>query len=182
VAPRPSPPLTLLWGRRSLPDVGQHRHQAGAFDGVLDSALEGGAFKGYKDAAHLKQDKDLDPLRDRDDFQKLLGEVAAKAEEKEPLSWPRAPPVGERGHPSLLVDEEVARAVRQESAAAVRWWRGVSVGVVWRWGKALGVTRTNNPGTVRRQRAASQAAAEVARRTGRSVGAVYSRRSELRRR
>ena len=27
-----------------------------------------------------------------------------------------------RTHPSLLVDDELARAVRQESAAAVRYW------------------------------------------------------------
>jgi hypothetical protein len=34
--------------------------------------------KGYKDAAHMKQDTDLDPLRERDDFQKLLAELEAK--------------------------------------------------------------------------------------------------------
>jgi hypothetical protein len=26
-----------------------------------------------------------------------------------PISWPRALPVGERGHPGILVDEELAR-------------------------------------------------------------------------
>lgn len=34
--------------------------------------------KGYKDAAHLKKDKDLDPLRSRPDFQKLLAELEQK--------------------------------------------------------------------------------------------------------
>jgi serine/threonine-protein kinase len=34
--------------------------------------------KGYKDAAHMKKDTDLDPLRKRDDFQKLLAELEAK--------------------------------------------------------------------------------------------------------
>ena len=33
---------------------------------------------GYKDVAHLKQDKDLDPLRERDDFKKLLAELQKK--------------------------------------------------------------------------------------------------------
>jgi hypothetical protein len=71
--------------------------------------------------------------------------------------------VGERGHPSLLVDEELARAIRTEAAAAVMFWWGVSVGVVWRWRKALDVTRTNNPGSVRRQRAASAMGADATR-------------------
>jgi hypothetical protein len=30
---------------------------------------------GFKDAAHLKQDRDLDPLRDRADFRQLLAEL-----------------------------------------------------------------------------------------------------------
>jgi hypothetical protein len=33
---------------------------------------------GYDDAHHMEQDEDLDALRDRDDFQKLLSELAAK--------------------------------------------------------------------------------------------------------
>jgi hypothetical protein len=31
--------------------------------------------KGYKDAAHMKQDTDLDPLRGREDFKKLMAEL-----------------------------------------------------------------------------------------------------------
>jgi hypothetical protein len=34
---------------------------------------------GYLDAAHMKQDTDLDPLRDRGDFKKLLAELEAKS-------------------------------------------------------------------------------------------------------
>jgi hypothetical protein len=78
------------------------------------------------------------------------------------ISWPRCRPVDvPRSYPSLLVDDELARAVRRESAAAVRYWWGVSEGVVWRWRRrrALGVTRTNNEGTRRRVRAASEAGA-----------------------
>jgi hypothetical protein len=36
--------------------------------------------KGYKDAANMKKDTDLDPLRSREDFQKLLAELEAKAQ------------------------------------------------------------------------------------------------------
>jgi hypothetical protein len=35
---------------------------------------------GYRDAAHMKEDSDLDPIRGRDDFKKLLAELATKKE------------------------------------------------------------------------------------------------------
>jgi hypothetical protein len=38
---------------------------------------------GYKDTSHLAKDKDLDPLRQRDDFKNLL-ESLTKAREKLP--------------------------------------------------------------------------------------------------
>jgi hypothetical protein len=38
-------------------------------------ALRQALAKGYKDAAHMKKDTDLDPLRQRDDFKKLLAEL-----------------------------------------------------------------------------------------------------------
>jgi hypothetical protein len=34
--------------------------------------------KGFKDVAHMKKDTDLDPLRDREDFKKLLTELEKK--------------------------------------------------------------------------------------------------------
>jgi hypothetical protein len=42
---------------------------------------------GYKDAVHMKKDTDLDPLRGREDFQKLLQQLekqAAARPEKQP--------------------------------------------------------------------------------------------------
>ena len=45
--------------------------------------------KGYKNAAHMKKDKNLDPLRQREDFKKLLGELEVKA--KEPAAKPPQP-------------------------------------------------------------------------------------------
>jgi hypothetical protein len=56
----------------------------------------------------------------------------------------------------VLVDEELARAVRHESAAAVMYWWRASMGAVCRWRKALGVTRTDNEGTARLVRAAAE--------------------------
>ena len=37
---------------------------------------------GYKDVTHMKQDKDLDPLRSRPDFQKLLESLSPPKEKK----------------------------------------------------------------------------------------------------
>jgi hypothetical protein len=59
-----------------------------------------------------------------------------------PIPWPLCKPIG-RGHPGLLVEEELARAVRFESALALRYWWGASPSVVYKWRKALGVGRHN---------------------------------------
>jgi hypothetical protein len=52
------------------------------------------------------------------------------------------------GH-GLLIEDELARAIQHESAAAVVYWWGVSRSAVRHWRKALGVTRTSNEGTHR---------------------------------
>jgi hypothetical protein len=58
-----------------------------------------------------------------------------------PISWPLCRRSQGRGRSSLLVDDELLRAIRSESAIAViHHWR-VSVTVVWRWRKAFGVAR-----------------------------------------
>jgi hypothetical protein len=147
------------------------------------------------------------------------------------ISWPRCRPLDvRRSHPSLLVNEDLARAVRQESAAALTYWWGASAFVVWKWRRALGVSRTGNEGTRRLIQAGARAirdrpvppeererhrrvaleqnlgryllpgfngfnvrawtpkedrlvrtlpAAEAVRRTGRTLTAVYDRRSLL---
>jgi tetratricopeptide (TPR) repeat protein len=43
---------------------------------------------GYKDAAHMKKDSDLDPLRGRDDFRKLLADLEAKFPPKREVQPP----------------------------------------------------------------------------------------------
>ena len=41
--------------------------------------LRDAVAKGYKDAAHMKKDTDLDPVRSREDFKKLVAELEAAA-------------------------------------------------------------------------------------------------------
>jgi hypothetical protein len=61
------------------------------------------------------------------------------------------------GHPTILLDDELARAVRHEAAAAIRYWWCVGVTLVWRWRKALGVGRTDSEGSRRLIQAAAEA-------------------------
>ena len=42
---------------------------------LLDKAVK----EGWNDAKHTAKDTDLDPLRDRDDFKKLLADLEKKA-------------------------------------------------------------------------------------------------------
>ena len=78
-----------------------------------------------------------------------------------PIPWPRCRALDSPGGGSgLLVDEELARAVRHESAAAVMHWWGASQRAVHNWRKALGVTRTDNRGTARLTLAAAEKGAE----------------------
>jgi hypothetical protein len=80
------------------------------------------------------------------------------------------------GGKGLLVDEELARAVRRESAAAVQHWWGVSRSTVLKWRKALGADRNNNPGTRRLVRAAVEEAASAQRGATPSAEQVERRR------
>src|SRR4051794_34410080 len=72
------------------------------------------------------------------------GDVVVTGWSSARIPWPRCRlPGGHGGGSGLLVDGELARAVRSESALAVRYWWGVSEGTVWRWRRALGVGRLN---------------------------------------
>lgn len=65
------------------------------------------------------------------------------------ISWPRCQPVGQRGGSGILVEEELARAVRCESALAIRyWWGAIDKTVAW-WRRALGVDRMDSEGSRR---------------------------------
>ncbi|HKI32353.1 MAG TPA: hypothetical protein VKA46_10830 [Gemmataceae bacterium] len=79
-----------------------------------------------------------------------------------PIPWPRCRALDncKDGGSGLLVDEELARAVRHEAAAAVMHWWAASPTAVNNWRKALGVTRTDNEGTARLIQAAAEKGAE----------------------
>ncbi len=65
------------------------------------------------------------------------------------IPWPRCRLLeGKGGGSGLLVDEELARAVRRESGVALMYWFGVGHGSVTNWRKALGVP-PNNEGSSR---------------------------------
>jgi hypothetical protein len=70
------------------------------------------------------------------------------------ISWPRCRAIGHRGGSGLLVDDELARAVRNESAAALMYWWGITGSTAARWRTALGVLGlTGTEGTRRLVRA-----------------------------
>jgi len=121
-----------------------------------------------------------------------------------PIPWPRCYYAEGRARGcGLLVDEELVRAIKHESAAAVMFWWGVSRNTARRWRGAFGVGRTDNEGTHRLVYGAIQANmdsrpyggrvwtpgeaalagalpdGEVARRTGRTRNAVAVKRREL---
>ena len=66
-----------------------------------------------------------------------------------PIPWPRCRSVGSTGGSGLLVSEELARAVRTESALAIRHWFGASHTAVYNWRQALGVTQWGTEGSRR---------------------------------
>src|SRR5262245_13811275 len=80
------------------------------------------------------------------------------------IPWPRCRPLNNPlGGSGLLVDEMLARAIQHESAAAICFWWRASEGAVWRWRKALGVTRTSSAGSRRLIHAAAKAGASAVR-------------------
>jgi hypothetical protein len=85
-----------------------------------------------------------------------------------PLPWPRCIFAGSRGRGrGLLVDEELARAIQHESAAAVGYWWGVSRSTVQHWRAAFGVGRLDSAGSRRLIRGAVQAGLNSRRHAGR---------------
>ena len=98
------------------------------------------------------------------------------------IPWPRCRPLRDYrgGGWGLLLDDELARAVRHESAAAICYWWGLSEGVVWRWRKALGVGRTDSEGSRRLIRAAAEAGGRAIHERGLTPEQVEGRRRAAR--
>jgi hypothetical protein len=83
-----------------------------------------------------------------------------------PISWPPCRALHHRGGSGLLLDDELARADKNESALAIGYWWGVTDGVVWRWRKTLGVGRMDSEGSRRLIETAAFAGGEASRRRG----------------
>jgi hypothetical protein len=64
----------------------------------------------------------------------------------------------------MLVDEVLLRAIRTESALALRYWFGVSGWVVWTWRKAFGIGRFGTEGSLRLHQRSSRAGAAALKR------------------
>lgn len=75
-----------------------------------------------------------------------------------PIPWPRVRALGGNGSGSgLLVNDELARAVRAESAVALKYHFGASATTVWKWRKRFDVNgHATTPGSVRAIRAAAR--------------------------
>jgi tetratricopeptide (TPR) repeat protein len=59
-------------------DKRQRREAAQFYRDAAMKLLREAVSKGYRDAARMKKDTDLDPLRQREDFQKLIAELEGK--------------------------------------------------------------------------------------------------------
>jgi hypothetical protein len=59
-------------------DATQRKEAAQFYGDAAMKLLRDAVNKGYKDVAHMKKNTDLDPLRQRDDVQKLLAELEGK--------------------------------------------------------------------------------------------------------
>ncbi len=66
------------------------------------------------------------------------------------ISWPRVGVRGQQGGSGLWIDETLLRAIRTESATALKYWFGIGTFAVWRWRKAFGVGRTGTVSVRRR--------------------------------
>jgi hypothetical protein len=59
-------------------DATQRKEAAQLYGDAAMKLLRDAVSKGYKDVPHMTKDADLDPLRQREDFQKLIAELEGK--------------------------------------------------------------------------------------------------------
>jgi hypothetical protein len=81
-----------------------------------------------------------------------------------PIGWPLCRPLeGRSGAASVLVEDELVRAIRHESASALHYWWGVCFPVVHRWRRNQGVGFMDSEGSRRLIRAAAAHGADCVR-------------------
>jgi hypothetical protein len=63
------------------------------------------------------------------------------------IPWPRCRALGVRGGSGILINDELLRAIRAESAEALKYWFGVGTRAVWSWRKAFGISQWGTEGS-----------------------------------
>jgi len=91
-----------------------------------------------------------------------------------PIPWPRRK---KTGRPSLILTDDLARAVRTESVDAICHWWGVRPTKVWMWRRALGVGRITDGTRALLQERTGVPAAAAAR--GRAKAAEPASRAKM---
>jgi serine/threonine protein kinase len=88
--------------------------------------LQKAVAAGYKDAAHMKKDKDLDALRDREDFQKLLAELEAAAQiaQEQRARLKRATDLANKGQHAQAAAEAAPLAEAKPASAGMLYDTG----------------------------------------------------------
>jgi hypothetical protein len=72
---------------------------------------------------------------------------------------PRGRAVSASGRPGLLRTDELVRAIRTESAEAIKFWFAVSTPTVWHWRRGFGISQWGTEGSRRLHRRCSEAGA-----------------------
>ena len=90
------------------------------------------------------------------------------------IPWPRCRALDSRGGSGLLVTEELVRAIRTESAAALMHWFGVGERAVWKWRMAFltGKGKFRSPGSKMAHRKASEAGGKARTNIGHRAACI----------
>ncbi len=92
------------------------------------------------------------------------GDVVITGWKDAPIGWPLCRPLDNRRcQPSVLVEDELVRAIRHESASALHYWWGACFSVVHRWRRNQNVGFMDSEGSRRLIRAAAAHGADCVR-------------------